>query len=162
MRVQAMELGVEFPDDSFDRIALSPLAGIAAGSRVQTRRGEVVVESLTIGEDVLTPRGDFARVKSLSCSRARFGTGRPASTVRIRQDAFGPMQPHRDVVVAPGQMLITGEGPTIAEALLGGERVVRASVAGQRMVCVQLEPTSAMMVDGIAMSGCEPELSPQA
>ncbi len=129
-------------------------AGVAAGSRVLTRRGEVLVESLSVGEEVLTPIGEFSRVTFLAFSRPSLvdAAACPAHAIRIERDAFGPMQPHRDVVVSPGQMLLVAEGPRMAETLLGRSRISLDRPGGP-IVRVGLDPPAAMMVEGLALGG---------
>ena len=127
-------------------------AGIAIGSRLQTRRGEVLIEHLDIGEEVLTSCGRFSKVRSRSVvlqprSRQVALRGR---AVRIRRDAFGPMQPCRDLVVSPGQIiLIEGRSEPVA-ALINASTVIREDLCST-LVRIELAHPFAMMVECLAM-----------
>ncbi len=121
--------------------------GIAYGSRVQTRRGEVLAENLSVGEQVLTARGRFRTVRSVRIDRPP-----AASAVRITRDAFGSMRPACDVVVTPDQTLLTENFLATASSLVNGRTVLRCPDAPARLVGIVLDEPDCMIVDGLAIS----------
>lgn len=76
----------------------------AAGTRIRTRRGEVAVEALAVGDEVALLRGGFAPVawlghREVDCTALRHpAEGWP---LRVRAHAFGPGAPHRDLFLSP-------------------------------------------------------------
>ncbi len=127
-------------------------AGIAIGSRLQTRRGEILIEHLKVGEEILTSCGRFSKVRSRSVvlqprSRQVALRGR---AVRIRRDAFGSMQPCRDLVVSPGQIIFIDGRSELVAALINASTVIREDLCSG-MVRIELAHPVAMMVECLAM-----------
>ena len=121
------------------------VAGIAAGSRVITRRGEIPVEDLVAGEEILTALGRFSHVRLIE-----FATP-PAAPVRVLKDALGPMQPHQDVLLAAGQVVHTDAGPVAAASLLNGKTVVQDWQTHPRMVRLEVETREPILVEGMPL-----------
>jgi hypothetical protein len=120
-------------------------AGIAAGNRVQTCRGEVAIEQLRPGETVVTACGRLARVVSRICSTTR------TASVRIGPDAFGPMRPLRELRVAAGQRLLIDDEPATAATLVDGERITDEPEQPLRLVRVTLDAPGCLLIDGMAV-----------
>lgn len=143
---------VGWPDDEVapaPRADIARHAGLVAGARVMTRRGEVLAEALKPGEDVLTAAGGFARVRRVAFARA-VGPAGSATAVRVRRDAFGAACPHRDVLLGGAQRVALEDGSTRAvAALVDGERVVRDTDVAHRLVEVTLDRPSTLLVDGL-------------
>jgi hypothetical protein len=85
------------------------LACFAAGTRIATSRGEVAVESLRVGDEVLTVRrrGVPRRiVRWLGHRRVDLRACPQAAPVRVRAGAFGPGLPARDLRLSPDHALL--------------------------------------------------------
>jgi hypothetical protein len=96
---QVLELNTNGPSE------YAPPPCFAEGTRLLTRRGEVAVEELQPGDDVMAVlAGRFLPViwvgrRSVDCT----GEDRPAEVwpMRVRAHAFGPSRPHRDLYLSP-------------------------------------------------------------
>ncbi len=125
-------------------------AGIATGSRVITRRGEIPVENLVAGEEILTARGRFSHVRSVEfATPTQPGQAVPVAPIRVRRDAFGPMQPHHDVLLAAGQVVHTDDGPVAAASLLNGNTVVQDWATSPCMVRLEIDEKEPVLVEGM-------------
>lgn len=73
----------------------------APGTLIATPRGEVAVETLTIGDDILTADGRTVAVKwmGIVTRDTRFGVAEKMRPVRISKDALGAGLPHSDLTV---------------------------------------------------------------
>jgi len=74
--------------------------GLLAGAKVMTLDGALPVEYLTPGDRIVTRVG-ARRLMSVSVRQAR-----QATLVRIRAATVGHDRPQRDLLVAPGQLVI--------------------------------------------------------
>ena len=130
------------------------LSGVAAGSRVLTRRGEVLVEGLKPGEEILTAQGTFSPVRAIDLAEPPQSgqTAIPVASIRVRRDAFGPMRPYDDVLVGAGQILLTEQGPALAASLLNGRTVVQDWNTCPRLIRIALDKPGSLLVDGIAVA----------
>jgi hypothetical protein len=104
------------------------IACFASGTRILTEAGEVPVETLKVGDRVVTVSGAAAPVqwighRHVDCrSHARPDAVQP---VRIRRDAFGADMPARDLILSPDHA-VYAEGVLIpVKYLIDGEHVVR-------------------------------------
>ena len=102
-----------------------------AGTLIRTPAGDVPVESLKIGDLVLTAAGDMRPVKWMGHRDVDFRltpNARPGLPIRIAADAFGPGRPSQDLCLSAGHSVcvdLVGEvfipighlvnGATIAE-----------------------------------------------
>jgi hypothetical protein len=80
--------------------------GLAAGTPIATPTGEMAVDRLEPGMEVLSPDGLAVRVtdvRSRHVSGARLCVMPGLAPVRIAAGAFGPGLPGRDILVAPDQ-----------------------------------------------------------
>lgn len=121
-------------DGSLDGILITGLAGLVAGTRVATERGWRAVESLRVGDRVLSfdrgfqPLVDVQRDRVTMAERRRPGAQRP---VRVPPGALGNTMP---VWLMPDQgLLLESEA---AQAMLGEAFVVvpARALSGQRRI----------------------------
>ncbi len=75
-----------------------------AGTRLRTPRGDVAVEQLAVGEDLLTAAGEAKPIvwighRQIDCRR--HPQPQLVRPVRVRAGAFGPSQPQRDLMLSP-------------------------------------------------------------
>ena len=77
----------------------------AAGTLIRTPGGEVAVETLKVGDLVLTASGEMRPVKWMGHTDVDFRRtprGSPGFPIRIAADAFGPSRPSRDLYLPAG------------------------------------------------------------
>lgn len=127
--------------------------GIAAGTHVQTRRGEVAAEALLPGEEVLTASGGFARVRSVVTSHRDGAASRPgAPKIRIRRDALGVACPFEDVLLAPAQRICIGAVTIPAASAIDGRMILREQIEDDRLVRIELDAPSLLLAGGLAVA----------
>lgn len=126
----------------------------AAGTRILTRRGEVAVEELVVGDEAMAlVGGGFARItwigqRHIDCTRAR----RPADVwpIRVRAHAFGPGRPHRDLLLSPDHAVHVGGELFPVRYLENGITVLRAPVDAVSYFHVELERHDVVLAEGLA------------
>jgi phospholipase/lecithinase/hemolysin len=103
-----------------------PPACFAAGTRIRTRRGEIAVQALQVGDIVRTPGGDAPVIwlgsRRVDCHRHP----RPQDVwpVRVAAHAFGLGCPHRDLLLSPDHA-VSCEGVLIPVRYLLNDATVR-------------------------------------
>jgi hypothetical protein len=93
------------------------------GTRILTPNGEVPVESLQIGDLVVTRQGGFRAIKWIGRQsyNTRFVATDPARLpVRIRPGALGEGLPARDLYISPGHSMLVDGTLLLASALVNG------------------------------------------
>jgi hypothetical protein len=88
-------------------VILTP-ACFAGGTRIATTRGDVAVESLAIGDQVLTARGGTRPIRWIGHRHLNVAAGADPEAlrpVRIRAGALAPGVPARDLVLSPEHAL---------------------------------------------------------
>ena len=106
----------------------SSLPCYCAGTRIETVRGAVVVESLVVGDWVVTAAGPAEQVRWIGrrSYAGRFLAGRPAlMPVVIRAGALGRGVPQRDLRVSPLHALFIDGVLVPASCLLNGTTVIQ-------------------------------------
>ncbi|MDD2795921.1 NF038122 family metalloprotease [Acidocella sp.] len=101
----------------------------AAGTRIATPEGEAAVESLAIGDEVLSLFKGRQRVKWIGVSHydGRFLTGNHLMLpVCINAGALGDGVPERALWVSPGHGILAGDGLVPAWRLVNGVSVTQA------------------------------------
>ena len=81
----------------------------AKGTLITTERGQVAVEKLKVGDQVLTVSGQYEPVKWLGHRRInckRQANPAQAWPVRVAKDAFGLDLPTRDLILSPGHAVL--------------------------------------------------------
>lgn len=97
---------------------------LVAGTMIRTPDGEVPIETLRIGDQVLTPDGPRAVVFLGETTRPSFelaSTGK--MPIRIRKDAFGPQLPERDTYCTPSHAFALKGCLIEAQAMVNGTSV---------------------------------------
>jgi hypothetical protein len=120
--------------------ALGPAAGggtdvmplcYVRGSNILAPSGNVPVESLCIGDLLVTRFGGIRPVKWIGRQSydVRFLHRNPARRpVRIRAGALEPGMPARDLLVSPGHSLLLGETLVLASSLVNGITIIEEPV----------------------------------
>jgi len=101
-----------------------------AGTAIATPEGETAVETLKIGDMVLTAQGDAVPVRWLGVRQVdlRFSDPVRNQPVRIMAGALGNGLPRRDLLVSPDHALYLGGVLVQAGALVNGVSIVRAAM----------------------------------
>lgn len=109
----------------------APLTGpvcFLSGTRILTRAGYHPVESLAVGDEILTMNHGWQPVRWLGVMERgkHFGSFRKEDLpIRIVRDAFGPDLPARDLRVSPQHAVFFRDHLIPAERLVNGETVIR-------------------------------------
>ncbi len=96
------------------------------GTLILTDRGEVPIESLRIGDTVVTRRGGLQAIKWIG--RQSFGRrvfdwrGAP---IRISAEALGAGLPRRDLWISPGHSMLIGETLLLGQQLVNGVTIIQ-------------------------------------
>lgn len=99
-----------------------------AGTRIATPTGEVAVESLAIGDEVLTADGRAKPVKWLGkrSYSGRFAAGKAhVLPIRFRPGALGDGRPRRDLWVSPQHAMLIDAVLIPAACLINGTSIVQ-------------------------------------
>ena len=96
----------------------------AAGTLIATPQGDVTVETLKIGDTVLTADGKAIPVKWLGLQTVRKSTaGAHMQPVKIAKDALGDGVPHSDLTVTSDHGMIVDNYVINAAALVNGDTI---------------------------------------
>lgn len=129
-----------------------------AGSRLATLRGDVAVEDLAVGDELLTSAGRSRPVvwigeREIDCRRTR----RPDLVwpVRVRADAFAPGQPRRDLFLSPDHAVSVASADGGHDVLIpikhliNGLTVVQEPAPSVHYFHVELETHDVLLADGL-------------
>jgi T5SS/PEP-CTERM-associated repeat protein len=125
----------------------------AAGTRIATPGGEVPVEQLRVGQPVVTVLGGRPQPilwighRRIDCRRHP----NPAAVwpVRIREGAFGPGLPVRDLFVSPDHALLIDDVLIPAKYLLNGGSVAQAPVDSVSYHHIELASHDVVLAEGL-------------
>lgn len=96
----------------------------ATGTLIATPEGEVAVETLQIGDIILTGSGETVSVKWLGRHTVSNASATPnRQPVRVRASALGGGKPHQDLVVTAGHGLIIDDLVINAAVLVNGSTI---------------------------------------
>jgi hypothetical protein len=123
------------------------------GTLIATRKGDVAVESIAIGDEVRTLSGAFRKVVwagHRSVDLTRHNNPELARPVRIAAGALEDNVPSRDLVVSPDHNLFL-EGVLIpAKCLVNGSTIDILDVAGVTYHHIELETHDIVLAEGAA------------
>ncbi len=100
----------------------------ALGTRIQTPTGERAIETLGIGDHVLTAGGEAKPVRWIGYQRidiARHPDPISVAPVRVLAGAFGTGLPHRDLLLSPDHAIFAHEKLVPIKLLINGATVVQ-------------------------------------
>ena len=125
----------------------------AAGTLIRTERGDVPVESLSLGDRVLTRSDAIAAVvwigrRQVNCSRHPD----PARVwpVRVRQDAFADGIPARDLWLSPDHAVFADGVLIPIKYLINRTTIVQEHVAHVHYFHVELDRHNVLFANGLA------------
>ena len=124
----------------------------AAGTRLATPGGAVAVENLKAGDVVLTAHGRKAAIVWVGTRHvACHAHPKPEKIcpVRVREGAFGPALPQRDLFLSPDHAVFT-DGVLIPVCeLINGASVVQERVHSVRYLHVELAVHDVVLAEGL-------------
>jgi len=122
------------------------------GTRIRTLTGDKAVESLTVGETVLTAAGEARPIRwigsrGLDC--ARHPKPNFVWPIRIQAEAFGPDLPVRDLWMSPFHSILV-EGVLVqVEKLVNGATIVQVPRERVEYWHVELESHDILLAEGL-------------
>jgi hypothetical protein len=124
-----------------------------AGTMIATPAGETPVESLAVGDLVLTADGRAAPVKWVGVQTvvSVFADRLRSFPIRITAGALEPNLPARDLLVSPDHALFLDGVLVQASALVNGTTIVRETAMPERFTYfhVELEDHSLIFAEGV-------------
>jgi Hint domain/Type VI secretion system effector, Hcp len=98
-----------------------------AGVLVRTERGEIAVENLSIGDEILIAAGIGRPIKWIGRRNVatRFADPLMAWPVRIKAGALGDNVPSRDLLLSPDHAILVDDVLIQAGALVNGSSIIR-------------------------------------
>ena len=133
------------------------VACFASGTRIATPTGEVAVEDLREGCEVVTLFSGTASVEWIG-RRTITAPVDDQQPVRIRADAFGENVPHRDLLLSPEHAVFSGGVLIPVAALVDGHAITREAVSEISYYHVLLAHHDVLLAEGLA---CESYLESQ-
>jgi Hint domain len=123
-----------------------------AGTLIATVRGEVPVEELAIGDEVLTLSGEARPIKWIGRRGYRQPfIGRNVMPILIRASALSENVPQRDLYVSPDHAMYIEEVLIAAEHLVNGVSIVRChDVDNVQYFHIELERHDVIFAEGAA------------
>lgn len=140
---------------------LTPKAGVisqpacfAAGTPILTTRGEVAVEDLIEGDEVVTWSGGTSPVRWIGRRRvdcARHPSSRDLMPVRVRQSAFGDAMPARDLFLSPDHAIYIPEQDVLipVKYLIDGDMITQIDVSEVTYFHVELAAHDVLLAAGL-------------
>jgi hypothetical protein len=124
-----------------------------AGTRIATPTGDVAVETLSIGDLVLTADGRAAPVRWIGVQTvvSRFADRLRTFPVRITAGALDEGLPARDLLVSPGHAVFLDGVLVHAVALVNGTTIVRETAMPERFAYyhLELEDHALVLAEGV-------------
>jgi hypothetical protein len=131
---------------------LVAVACFAAGSRLRTPDGWRAVESLAVGDAVLTLRGAARPVRWIG-QRAIDARRHPQleglRPVRVRAHAFGPGRPVRDLLLSPDHAVFTDGVLIPVRALVNGRSILHTRIDRVTYYHVELDTHDVVLAEDL-------------
>jgi len=111
------------------------------GTLIATPSGQVCVETLRIGDTILTQDGKFVPVRWLGRRAvfSRFAPPAQAYPIRIQQGALSENVPARDLYLSPSHALLVDGVLCQAAALVNGTSIIRVSEPNKQFTYWHIE-----------------------
>jgi hypothetical protein len=122
------------------------------GTRILTAEGEKPIETLHIGDSVVTRFGGFQKIKFLgrqSYAAAFAAANRAKWPVRISAGGLGDHLPNRDLIISPGHSMLIGHRLILADSLVNGLTITQPAPTGQiDYINIELETHDCVEAEG--------------
>lgn len=132
------------------------MACYCAGTRISTAAGLRRIETLAVGERVVTSSGGLRPIRWLGHRTMQLRCGHPrlheVLPIRIAAHAFGPMRPARNLMVSPGHAIcvdVAGEVLIPAGALINGTTITQIAVEEVTYWHVELESHDILLAENL-------------
>ena len=128
------------------------VACFAEGTRILTLRGETAVESLRIGDLVVSAQGPVRPVRWLGHRRIdcrRHERPRDVWPVRVRAGAFGPGRPFRDLLLSPDHAVFVDGLLIPIRYLMNGASVAQENCDDITYWHVELDRHDVLLAEGL-------------
>ena len=118
------------------------------GTHILTTKGEITVETLTIGDEVVLADGSVKPVRWLGRNTVatRFADPLRFAPIRIRAGALGSGLPLRDLLVSPDHAIFVDGALIHAAALVNGRSIVREANMPESFVYYHVELDSHALI----------------
>jgi hypothetical protein len=124
-------INTDIGDNQALQMSVTTSTCFAEGTRILTAAGELPVESLQPGDEVMAlRRGGLATVRWIGCrpvNLRRHPNRARLDPVRIQQNAFAPGVPRRDLFVSPDHALYIDGGLVTVRYLLNGASIAQTT-----------------------------------
>jgi hypothetical protein len=148
-----------FPDNFYNNVSAAA-AGVtftppcfAEGVQVCTVRGEVAVEDLVEGDEVVTASGGVRPVIWIGSRRVKIAAypwPDEVNPVRVRAGAFGEGAPVRDLRLSPGHAVYVDGVLVPVSRLINGATIVQEAVDAVRYFHIELDAHDVLLAEGLA------------
>jgi len=135
-----------------ERIVRGTRTGFAAGTRITTSNGPMPIEQIRQGDHVINSDGEY--VKVVWVGRRDADGDDAAGAVRVRQDAFAPGQPARDLVLGPDQGLPLETFLMPVSTLVNGANCLFEAPGPGGFWHIELSGHDAMLAEGMPAESC--------
>jgi hypothetical protein len=133
--------------------AVDTIPCFASGTRIATTLGEIAVEALEIGDEVLLAEGGAAPIVWIGHRRAS-GRGHPrpfdVNPIRVAAGCFGPSQPLRDLFLSPDHAVYADGVLIPVRALVDGEAIASVDVEEVVYFHIELADHAVILAEGLA------------
>ena len=127
------------------------------GTRIKTTQGEVNIEELRIGDNVLTVSGETRPIKFIGrrkVSRERTGPWNGGGPVKISRSAIDPKAPYSDLYVSPAHAIYIDGILIRASDLVNGVTIVadaKPEALSLTYFHIELDTHEAIIAEGLAV-----------
>ena len=124
----------------------------ASGTLIRTPRGDVAVETLRVGDEVVTSTGVVRPIRWLGHRKvdcARHPDPRQCWPVRIAAHAFADNKPSRDLFVSPAHAICVSDVLIPASSLINGANVEQIETAEVTYWHVELDSHDVLLANGL-------------
>ena len=128
-----------------------------AGTRIKTSEGEIKIEELRIGDNVLTASGETKAIKFIGrrkVSRGRTGPWSGGGPVKISRFAIDGKTPHSDLYVSPWHAIYIHNILIPAKYLVNGVTIVadaKPEALSLSYLHIELDTHEAILAEGLAV-----------
>ena len=130
--------------------------GFASGTRIRTPRGDVAVDDLRIGDNVVTVSGESRPIMRIEAQTIA-QPGREMAPIRVRANAFIDNQPGRDLLLSPGHCIVAKVMDEVflpVSELVNGATVARETPGEVTYWRVELARHDVILAEGLKVESC--------